>query len=308
VTGRRTSLRRAIGAIALAAASMGSAEGLAQAIPGDALTGVLKRVHDAGAVRIGFRPDAVPFSMQGADGAPYGYSIDLCAEIAADLGEAVGGMRLRIDPKRVTPEDRIERVAAGDIDLECGATTNDAARRARVAFSPVIFVTGTRLAVKRGGPVRGLRDLGPAQTLAVARGTTNEAVVRRMLAARKSGTAVTATVDLAEAFQLLVTGRAQAVASDDILLQGYIAQKRLADLGVVGELLSYEAYGIVYARHDPALDAVVRGTFTRLAESGELRQIYNRWFLRTLPNGVRLGVPMSVQLTRAFQVLGLASE
>ena len=40
----------------------------------------------------------------------------------------------------------------------------------------------------------------------------------------------------------------------------------------------------------------------------EIRWIYDKWFMRSLPSGVRLGVPMSIQLERSFQVLGLPPD
>lgn len=49
-------------------------------------------------------------------------------------------------------------------------------------------------------------------------------------------------------------------------------------------------------------------TFRALASSGEIRTIYHKWFLKTLPSGYRLGVPMGVRLERSFEVLGLPAE
>src|SRR5688572_8458056 len=99
---------------------------------------VLERIRETGVVRIGYRENAMPFSaMTGAE--PHGYSIDLCRAIVQDLSAAVGGKPLRIEYRRVTPQDRLDQVISGRIDLECGATTITEERGARVAFSPVIF-------------------------------------------------------------------------------------------------------------------------------------------------------------------------
>lgn len=273
--------------------------------PPEALTGVLARVREAGTVRIGYREAALPFSMRAREGEPYGYSIDLCRAVVEELGEATGGRALRIEYRPVAPEERLDRIADGSIDLECGSTTNTAERRARVAFSPVTFVTGTRLAVRRGSAIRSYRDLG-GRRVAVARGTTSEAVVLELVGPRRGHASVVTTADFDEAVRLVEAGRADAAASDDILLRGYIARTGAhARLAVVGELLSYEAYGIAYARGDAALEGVVDAAFRRLAESGELRRLYNRWFTGTLPGGVRLGVPLGPELERVWTLIGL---
>ncbi len=272
------------------------------------LTGALKRIKDAGVVRIGYRQAAIPFSYEGPDGRPYGYSIDLCHEIVEDIAEAAGSAMLIVQYRRVTPADRIAQVVDGQIDLECGATTNTAERRKHAAFSPLIFVAGTRLLVRHGSPLRSARDL-PGRKVAVVRGTTNEEAMRHLATTIARGATVLVAEDHAQALSMLAAGEADAFAADDILLTGYIAEKGLrGQYSVVGELLSYEPYGIMFARDDPSLAAAVDAAFRRLAASRELRWIYNKWFLRPLPSGIRLGLPMSAELQRSFEVLGLPPE
>jgi len=208
----------------------------------------------------------------------------------------------------VTPADRIGQVVDGRIDLECGATTNTAERRERVAFSPPTFIAGTRLLVKRGSPVRSLRDLA-GHKVVVVRGTTNETAMRRWAAATGRQLQLLVAEGYEAALARVASGEAAALAADDVLLAGHIAERRLQrDYAIVGELLSYEPYGIVYARNDEGLDAVVRATFTRLAASGEIRSIYNKWFTRPLPSGVQLRWPMNTQLARTFERLGMPPE
>ena len=150
-----------------------------------------------------------------------------------------------------------------------------------------------------------MRDLN-GRRIAVARGTTTELAVREHIARLRLATEVVPVRDVADAFALVAAGGADAVASDEVLLLGHLAATgQRARYDVVGEWLSYEPYGIIFARDDPALAEVVRKTFDRLARTRELRWIYQRWFVRQLPSGVRLGLPMGPQLERAFELLGL---
>jgi glutamate/aspartate transport system substrate-binding protein len=275
---------------------------------GDVLTGRLARIRHTGTVRLGYREHAVPFSFAGPRGSPYGYSIDLCLAIVEEIAGATGGRPLRVEYRPVTPENRIDLVVNGEVDLECGATTNTAERRERVAFSPVTFVSGTRLAVRRSSGIRSRDDL-VGRTVAVARGTTNEAVIRGIVAKTGLRAEIVTTQDIAQAFALVASGKADAVASDDVLLLGYLSETgQRAQFDLVGELLSYEPYGIVFARDDAPLADAVGAAFRRLAGTRELRWIYVRWFMRQLPSGIRLGLPMSPQLERSFQMMGLPPE
>ena len=279
-----------------------------RAAPVEILSGTLKRVAQARTIRLGYRTDAAPFSFVSKAGEVQGYSIELCRAIAEAVGGAIGGAPPRIEFRQVTAADRLDRVAAGEVDLECGSTTNTTARRQRVAFSPLIFITGTRLAVRRDAGIRGLADLG-GRSVAVVRGTTNEEALRDNVAHHGLKLGIVATDDLPQAFALLASGRVDAVGGDDVLLVGHLVRSGArARHAIVGTLLTFERYGIAFARDDPQLAAVVDRTMRDLAGSGELRRIYNKWFVRTLPNGERLGMPMSPELTRAFEILGMPPE
>lgn len=270
-----------------------------------ALSGTLRRIKETGVVRIGYREGAVPFSYAGPDGKPLGYSIDICHAIVTDIADAVGSVLLRVEYRRVTPEDRFVQVAEGRVDLECGSSSNTAARRQIVAFSPTLFVAGTRLLVKRGGPVRSARDL-PGRKIAVVRGTSNEEAMRQFAAKPGRVFNVVPADGYDAALAKLVAGEVDALAADDVLLAGYLAGKgRRADFAIVGGLLSFEPYGIAFAKGDAPLAAAVDAGLRRLATTREIRWIYDRWFLRTLPTGERLALPMSPQLQRSFEVLGL---
>ena len=118
----------------------------------------LKRIDETGVVRLGHRANSPPFAFLDAKKKPIGYSLDLCEIVVDEIAREVG-KELAVEYRAVTPENRFELVRSGEIDLECGSSTNTAERRKVVAFSPTIFVTGTKLLVRRGSGIRSLRDL-----------------------------------------------------------------------------------------------------------------------------------------------------
>jgi len=105
---------------------------------------------------------------------------------------------------------------------------------------------------------------------------------------------------------MLKDGKADAFASDDVLLYGLVATTGSGDqYHIVGEYLSYDPYGLMYRKDDPGFAAIVDRTFTRLAQSRELVQLYNKWFQQRLPTGETLDLPMSPQLEEIFRVQGV---
>jgi glutamate/aspartate transport system substrate-binding protein len=233
-----------------------------------------------------------------------GYSLDLCTALVEDIVDELGGIELRIEFQQVTPENRLAMVASGDVDIECGSTTNNLERRKLVAFSPTIFVTGTKLLVRKDGPVRSVLDL-KGRPVAVTRDTTNAAVMSVLSQRRALALTLVEGADHNESFGLLAAGKVDAFANDEVLLYGLIAETRSDLYRVVGDFLSFEPYGLMFRIDDPAFAGVVERGFRRLAASREIVWIYDKWFLKRLPSGLRLGLPMSPQLEETFRILGL---
>ncbi|BBP99811.1 amino acid ABC transporter substrate-binding protein [Burkholderia sp. SFA1] len=267
------------------------------------LTGTLAKARDTGAIAIGYRDASVPFSYLDARGQPIGYSIELCKALVAAIGNAIH-KTLNIQWVPVTPETRIDAVADGRVDLECGSTTSNLERQKRVAFSPIIFVAGTKVMVKKSSPIRSFRDLA-GKRVAVTAGTTNEKALRDI--DRKFGLGIVLQVvpDHAEGFARVANGQADAFATDDVLLYGLIAENAAKGgaYQVIGDYLSYDPYGIMFRKNDPQLAQVVRDTFQTLAADGEIERQYKRWFLQRLPSGKSLDMPMSAQLESIIQTM-----
>ena len=269
-----------------------------------ALSGTLKKIKDSGTIVLGYRESSLPFSYLNRRQQPIGYSIDLCREIVEDVSAELDGMEIKITFTPVTPDNRLQKVASGEIDLECGSTTANVQRRKEVAFSPIFFVAGTKLMVPKSSSISSYRDLA-GKTAVVTSGTTNEAALRALSDKQKLGITIVTAPDHAQSVEMLISGKAAAFATDDVLLYGFIATaKNASDMKVVGEYLSYDPYGLVFRRDDPAFAAVVERTFARMASERRLAELYNKWFLRRLPTGETLNLPISPQLEEVFRMLG----
>ena len=292
----------------LVAGPMGPAAWGQDAVGVERLSGTLKKIKEAGAVTIGFRDASVPFSYLNVVRQPIGYSIDLCFALVEAIKAELGLDEIAVKYLPVNPQTRIPLVADGTVDLECGQTTNNAERRKLVSFSPIIFVSGTKLLVKRSSKLKSYRELAK-RTVAVTEGTTNEAAIKSLNA--KEGLKITLLPvrENDQAFQAVETARADAWAGDDVVLYAMAAEAgNPREFSVLGEYLSYDPYGIMYRKDDPAFDALVKRTFESLAESRELARIYEQWFLRKLPSGKTLGIAMSPQLKSIFESMGQPTE
>jgi ABC-type amino acid transport substrate-binding protein len=273
---------------------------LAQEVGLSPTLATIKKTHT---VRLGYREASPPFSFLDQANRPIGYSLELCEAIVEEIGTEVDDANLKIDYVKVTSETRIPAVIDNKIDLECGSTTANAERARRVAFSPLIFVAGTKLMVPKAAAVTGIIDL-KGKTIVVTKGTTNEQAIAAADKKYALELTIVAADDHEQSYQMLADGKAQAFATDDILLYGLIARHKAQDkFKVVGDYLSYDPYGIMFRKGEPQLTAVVERTFRKLATNHDLVPLYQKWFMARLPTGERLGVPISLQLEEAFKAL-----
>lgn len=278
----------------------------AQTVPAE-LSGTLQKLRAAGSITIAYRESSVPFSYLSARGEPIGYSIELCRKLVEAIGTALN-RELAIKWTPVTSESRIEAITSGRADLECGSTTSNLERQKLVGFSPIFFVAGTKLMVPAGSPVKSFRDLA-GKTVVVTAGTTNEKAMRDLMPKFNLNFRIVQAPDHAASFAQLAGAKADAFATDDVLLYGLIAQNQAKGrFQVVGEFLSYDPYGIMYRKGDAQFAQLVTESFHALAEDGEVERQYKRWFLTRLPGGASLDLPMSPQLETLIQTMAAKPE
>src|SRR3954447_11619110 len=275
----------------------------AQSAGNEGLSPTLAAIKQAHAVRLGYRESSPPFSFMDPSNRPIGYSLELCEAIVEEIGIEVDDTNLRIDYVKVTSDDRIAAVLQNKIDLECGSTTANAERAKQVAFSPLMFVAGTKLMVPKTAPIAAPKDL-QGKTVVVTKGTTNEQAMHLVDKKFALGLNIVVSPDHEQSYQMLADGKADAFATDDILLYGLIARHKSQDrFRVVGDYLSYDPYGIMFRQGEPQVAAIVERTFRKLATNRDLIPLYNKWFVSRLPTGEKLGVAISPQLEESFRVL-----
>ena len=298
----RRTMVRSIGASVLLTGCLLASAAAAQT-GGEGLSPTLAAIKNRHVVHLGYRESSPPFSFLDQANRPIGYSLELCEAIVDEIGVEVDDPDLRIEYVKVTSDDRIPAVVQGKVDLECGSTTANAERRKQVAFSPLIFVAGTKLMVPKETVISAPKDL-QGKTVVVTKGTTNEQAMHALDKKFSLGLKIVTASDHEQSYQMLVDGKVDAFATDDILLYGLIARHKSQDrFHVTGDYLSYDPYGIMFRKDEPQLTAVVERTFRKLGSNHDLIPLYNKWFVSRLPTGERLNVAISPQLEDAFKAL-----
>jgi glutamate/aspartate transport system substrate-binding protein len=247
----------------------------------------LAKVKAAKAINVAFSPDSPPFSMNGPNNEPVGYSIDLCKRVIAQIGRAAGEPNLKVNWMAGNVAERLQMVAGGRAELDCANTTQTLSRLASVDFSSLIFIDGSGLLVKSGAPINQIADLS-GKKVAVLKGTTTETRLNDTLKRRLVNATVMPITDAAAGVAMLEAGTVDAYAGDKVKLVGLAVQgKEPSRLALVTEDLSMEPYAMALPRNDSAFRLEVNRALTQVYMSGDIERIYAEWLGKLgRPSGV----------------------
>jgi glutamate/aspartate transport system substrate-binding protein len=243
----------------------------------------LKKIKDSGSITMGVRESSGALAYTLGDGKYTGFHYDVCQHVIKDLQKQLGLQKIDIKYQPVTSQNRIPLVQNGTVDIECGSTTNNAARQKDVAFAPTLYVEEVRIAVKANSGIKDIAGLN-GKTVATTTGTTSVQLLRKNKRAQGMDFKELNGKDHSDSFLLLESGRADAFVMDGQILAGLISKaKNPADFKIVGEPLSVEPIAIMYRKDDPAFKKAVDDSVRAMAKSGEVAKLYDKWFMQPIP-------------------------
>ena len=263
---------------------------------------ILKRIKERGVINMGHREASVPFAYISSSGKVQGYSIDLCNLFVEKIKKTLKMADIKVKHVPVTSQTRLALIANGTIDMECGSTTNNLTRQKQVDYLPVTFITGTKLASKKGSGITEIEDL-EGKVISLSQGTTNEKAIKRVTKEKGIKIKIIPCKDHPQCWLALETGRADAYATDDVLLYGLISKsKDPSQFQVTGRFLSYDPYGLMVPRNDSTYRRLGTVLLADLMRSGEMQKIYDKWFN---PGPTKINMPISATLKVAFEIQAL---
>lgn len=271
--------------------------GAALAQTGDTLA----KIKASGSVTLGVRESSGALGYTLGDGKYVGFHTEMGERVLADIRKQLGLAKLDVKFQPVTSQNRIPLVTNGTVDLECGSTTNNAARQKDVDFAMTTYVEEVRIAVKANSGINSIKDLN-GKAVATTTGTTSVQTLRRHERAGGIDFKEIFGKDHADSFLLLESGRADAFVMDGSILAGNISKsKNPADFKIVGEVLSVEPIACMLRKNDAAFKKAVDDSIKHQIADGSLAKLYDKWFMQPIPpNNVKVGLPMSAATKEAW--------
>ncbi|WP_246071584.1 amino acid ABC transporter substrate-binding protein [Inhella inkyongensis] len=254
----------------------------------------LKKIKDSGSVTMGVRESSGALSYTLGDGKYTGYHVEICDAVLKTLRKQLGMTDFAVRYQPVTSQNRIPLVQNGNVDIECGSTTNNLTRQKDVAFAVTTYVEEVRIAVKAKSGITSINQLN-GKTVATTTGTTSVQTLRKHERATGVDFKEIFGKDHADSFLLLESGRADAFVMDGSILAGNIAKSKApSDFRIVGEVLSVEPIAIMMRKDDPAFKKAVDDVLKAMMKSGEIAKLYDKWFMQPIPpTNSRIGLAAS---------------
>jgi ABC-type amino acid transport substrate-binding protein len=233
----------------------------------------LERIKETGELKLGYRVDAAPLSFAEADGKPSGYSPLVCVSVAQHIANQFKLANLNVSFVPVDTTDRFDKVASGEIDLLCGASTITLERRKIVDFSVPTYVDGTAVMVAKGyegglasfaGKKVGVRS-GTTTLDALTGSFADEGIDAEVISfdSHEAGLAAIEAAQITAYF-----------ADQSILVYMYINSKFQESLQLSDEILTIEKQGLALARGDADFRLAVDAALAQMYFDGTMEEIF----------------------------------
>ena len=236
----------------------------------------LGRIKSAKAITIAYSPDSIPFSVK-ENGEAVGYSIDLCKRVVAQVAGTLNEPNLKVNWVPGSVSERLQMVASGKADLECGNTTLTQSRLASVDFSNLIFVESGGFLVKANGTMDANSEL-TGKRIGVLQGTTTESRLNETFKRRLVNATVVPIAGATDGIAMLEAGTIDAYAGDKLKLFGLAATSKDPSMFKLLPIdMSYEPYALALPRGDSAFRLEVNKALTQTYASGDIEAIFMRY-------------------------------
>jgi len=256
----------------------------------------LQRIESSNTLNLGYVDDIAPFSSL-QNGEVSGYAIELCEKVVEQVKTELNLPALQVSYQSVNTTQGLTAVRDGALDLLCSPSVESLSQRKQVSFSLPIYTAGLAALVHKDAPEALLNVLngkvahsGPTwratlnrglanHTYAVKQGEATEAWIRKQQRMLGVVAKVVTVGSQEEGVQLVAEGKVDAFFSERMLLKTYLARRDDASaMQVLERIYEYAPVAMALPRGDEDFRLLVDTALSKVQRSGELEQIYSRYF------------------------------
>jgi two-component system, cell cycle sensor histidine kinase and response regulator CckA len=221
-----------------------------------------------GTLRVGAATDSYPYSFRADDGTLKGYSVDVLDAVARH-------MNLKIERVPATGQEVPARFIAGEYDL-LQVYGRVPEREAIADFSiPFLELQGALFVRTNEKQIDVVEDLKGREVIIVGVGSVGERFIRQEL----EGTHVIQVSSVEDGARLLAAGRHDAMFVSKLSMLSVIEREKIRGIRLLASIDGFDVrHCLAVHKGDAELLARLNEGLALLHRTGELNQIYQRWF------------------------------
>jgi glutamate transport system substrate-binding protein len=248
----------AVGSLMLAGCGSSNDEPAAE--PSDFEAGTtMAELAEAGTITIGTKFDQPLFGLQGPDGVPVGFDVEIAKIVAGELGISEDD----IEWVETVSANREPFIQDGRVDIVVATYTINDARKEVVDFAGPYYEAGQSLMVRVDEEsIAGPDDLA-GKTVCSVEGSTPA----KRIETDFPDTELVTFAAYTDCLDPLRNGQVDAVTTDNVILAGYVAESP-EDFKVVGDPFTVEPYGIGLALGDDQFRSWINDVLEESFEDG----------------------------------------
>jgi len=241
-------------------------------LTGDQADAAVKAIRDRGYLVAGVSADSLLLgSRNPVTGQIEGFDIDVVKAVAqAILGDA-GKVQLRV----IQAANRIPALQKSEVDIVVRNMTMTCARWNDIAFSAEYYRSGLKILVPRDSTVTTLEGLAGKKVCA----PTGTSTIDKVKAT--AGVIAVGSATHTGCLVLFQAGQVDAIAGDDTVLAGLVAQDPYAKVPQIAPLTA-EPYGIGVNKDKVDLVRYVNKVVETMKSDGRWQRSYDTWFAPAL--------------------------
>ncbi|SDT77942.1 glutamate ABC transporter substrate-binding protein [Actinoplanes derwentensis] len=230
----------------------------------------MKRLSDAGTVKVGTKFDQPGFGLKGLSGKPEGFDVEIAKIIVKELGISED----KIEFVETTSKIREDAIVNNNVDFVVATYTINDKRKERIAFAGPYYEAGQNILVKADDATITGPDsfkAGDKKVCSVTGSTPAETI-------KTSVKDVASQLVLFDTYDKCITaldgGQVNAVTTDNVILLGYIA-KNEGKYKLAGENFTKEPYGIGVKIDDKDFRTFINDTLEKSYADGSWKKAWD---------------------------------
>ena len=217
---------------------------------------------------VGINSASRPFGYKDENGGITGFDADLIKLISKQI---FGNDKI-VKFEEVTPSNRIMKLNSNEVDVIISTMTITNERLKIIDFSNPYFMTGQAILVRKGANIRTGKDLN-YKKIGIVLGTTAASNIKYIA----SNAVILGFKNYQDAFKELSVGNLDAISTDDVILQGIIAEN--PGYKILPDRYSTEFYGIALRKEEASqtLKKEINDALIALEKTGKLKSLEEKY-------------------------------